>query len=225
MRLLTTNESLGHISFHIIRILCLAGILTRYLANVSPLICPGFSYNKANQRPWRRNGQSYIKNIKPITIPSQVVRVDQLVRYTPGLIPTNRGTPTTKRYSGTTIFVDHASDFIYIHLMEGTPDAAKRVEADQDFDRIAKSHGVTIHHYHADNRLFDTHKFKTKLAMSNQTMSFCGVNTNHQNRKAENQVKDTIIGTMTLLLHAAHRCPNTLHSSLWPAAIKNYTNL
>ena len=76
---------------------------------------------------------SNIKKIKPVTIPGQVVSCDQLVSYTPGLITTNRGLPTTKRYSGATILVDHASNFTYVHLMEGTPDAEKTVEAAQAF--------------------------------------------------------------------------------------------
>ena len=109
--------------------------------------------------------------------------------------------------------------------MEKTPDAAKTVEAAQQFEQIAKSNGVTIKHYNANNGLFDTHKFKAKVAIINQTMSFCGVNAHHQNGKGDNWVKEITTGTRTLLLHAAHRWPNTIHSSLWPAAMKNYTNL
>ena len=48
MRLLTIHESLRHTSFHIIRMLCLAGILPRELANVAPPLCPGCNYGKAN---------------------------------------------------------------------------------------------------------------------------------------------------------------------------------
>ena len=109
--------------------------------------------------------------------------------------------------------------------MEGTSDAEKTVESVQAFERIVKSHGVNIHYYHADKGLFDTFKFKAKVATSNHTMSFCGVNAHHQNGKAENRVKDVTIGTMTLLLHVSHRWPNAIHSSLWPAAMKNYINL
>ena len=109
--------------------------------------------------------------------------------------------------------------------MEGTPDAAKTVEAAQAFERIAKSHVFTICHYHTDKELFDTHKFKAKVGTSNQNMSFCGVNSHHKNGKAENQVRDITIATRTSLLHAAHRRPNKIHSSLWTAAIKNYTKL
>ena len=225
LQLLTIHKSLGHTSFHIIRLLCLAGILQRELTNVAPPLCPGCSHGKANRRPWRQKGKSNLKKIKPVTIPGQIVSVDQLVSYTPGLIPTHRGLPTTKRYSGATIFVDHASDFTYVHLMKGTPDAEKTVEAAQAFERREKSHGVNIHHYHADNVLFDTFTFKAKVATSNQTMSFCGVNAHYQNGKDENRVKDVTISTSTSLLHAAHRWPNAIYSSLWPAAMKNYINL
>ena len=145
MRLL--NESLGQTSFHTIRILFLAGILPRDLTNVAPPLCPGCSYGKSNQRTWHQKGNRNLKNIKPVTIPGQVVITDQLVIYNPGLIPTHQGIPTTKRYSGATIFFDHASDFTCVHLMEGNTYAAKKVESPQAFERIAKSHRVTINQY------------------------------------------------------------------------------
>ena len=62
-------------------------------------------------------GKRNIKKIKPVTIPGEVVSVNQLFSYTPGLISTHQGLPTTKRNPGATIFVDHASDFTYVHLM------------------------------------------------------------------------------------------------------------
>ena len=130
MHLLTIHKRIGHTSFHIIRLLYLASILPREIVNVSPPVCPGCSYGKANLRPWRQKGKSNLKKIKPVTIPGQVVSVDQLFSYNPGLIPTHLGIPKTKRYLGATIFVDHVSDFTYVHLMERTPDTAKTLEAD-----------------------------------------------------------------------------------------------
>ena len=138
MRLLTIHESLGHTSFHIIRLVCLAGILLRELAKVAPPLCPRCSYGKFNRRPWRQKGKSNLKKIKNVTIPGQVVSVNQLVSYTPGLIPAYQGLPTTKRYSGATIFIDNASDFTYVHFMEETTDAENTVKAAQAFERIAK---------------------------------------------------------------------------------------
>ena len=53
------------------------------------------------------------------------------------------------------------------------------------FDRILSTHGVRVKHNHADNALFDTEVFKSSIKQANQTLSFCGVNANHQNGKAE----------------------------------------
>lgn len=152
--------------------------------------------------------------------------MDQLVSPTPGLIPQRKGSlHSTSRYLGATVFVDHFSDFTYVHMMIGNPTGKTTVEAKNAFERVAAEHGVTIGHYHADNGLFDSKEFKEDIRKCQQTLSFCGVNAHHQNGKAESRVKDVTIGARTALLHAAHRWPKAIHASLWPAAMKNYVNL
>jgi hypothetical protein len=121
-----------------------------------------------------------------------------------GFIPTHRGTPTTKRYIGATIFADHFSDFTYGHLMIKM-DAESTVEAKLAFKCLSSSHGVSILHYHSDDGLFDTKAFKNYINKAGQMLSFCGVNAHHQNGKAENRIKDVTTGGRTALLHAAHR--------------------
>jgi hypothetical protein len=76
-----------------------------------------------------------------------------------------------------------------------------------------------------DNGLFDSKVFKTAIEKANQTLSFCGPNAHHQNGKAENRIKDITTGGRMQLLHASHRWPKAIDASLWPAALKNYTNL
>ena len=61
MQFLTIHKSLGHTIFHIMRLLCLAGILPRELTNVAPPICPGCSYGKSNRKPWHQKGKSNLK--------------------------------------------------------------------------------------------------------------------------------------------------------------------
>ena len=115
----------------------------------------------------------------------------------------HRGLPTIKQYIGATVFVDHYSDYTYIHLMTEMT-AKATVEAKDAFERLAASHNVRIRHYHCDNGLFDTKSFKESIITARQTISFCGVNAHHQNGKAERHIGDVTTGTRTSLLHASH---------------------
>jgi hypothetical protein len=57
---------------------------------------------------------------------------------------------TRKRYKYAMVFVDHYSDFSYVHLMQ-SQSAEEAVNAKQSFEDYAGSHGVEVKHYHADN--------------------------------------------------------------------------
>jgi hypothetical protein len=223
-RLATINERLGHLRYARLKLMARAGLIPKDLANVDPPTCPGCAYGKAHRRPWCHKGIRNHKKLRTATAPGQVVSVDQLVSPTPGFVPTHQGRPTTKRYIGATVLADHFSDFTYVHLMTKM-DAESTVEAKLAFERTSASYGVTIRHYHSDNGLFDTKAFKNSIAKAGQTLSFCGVNAHRQNGKAENRIKDVTTGGRTILLHAAHRWPKAIDASLWPAAIKHYTNL
>jgi hypothetical protein len=226
-RLAVLHEKYGHLSFAILKLMAKAKLIPHELSTVDPPTCPGCAYyGKAHRTPWRRKG---IKNrnrrtLKIATAPGHVISVDQLVSPTAGFVPTHRGRPSLMRYIGATVFVDHFSDFTYVHLMT-VMDAAATVEAKQAFERVLRSHGVTALHFHADNGLFDTKLFKSAIDTANQTLSFCGVNAHHQNGKAENRIKIVTEGARTALLHASHRWPAAVNAALWPAALKNYVNL
>ena len=72
-----------------------------------------------------------------------MVSVDQLISPTPGFVPTHQGRPTTKQYCGATVFVDHYSDYTYVHLMTKM-NADATVKAKQAFKRISVEHNVKI---------------------------------------------------------------------------------
>ena len=165
-----------------------------------------------------------LKIIISATAPRHCVSVDQLISPTPGFVPIHRGKPTTQRYKGATIFVDHYSDLTYCHLMTDM-NAEATVAAKEAFERLAGSYNVLIKHYHCDNGLFDTVAFKASIIQANQTISFCGVNAHHQNGRAERRIRDVTEGARTALLHASHRWPKAIHPALWPCALKHYVNL
>ncbi len=50
--------------------------------------------------------------------PADGVSVDQIISAQPGLIPQMAGILTSKRIWGCTTFVDHVSNYIYVHLMK-----------------------------------------------------------------------------------------------------------
>ena len=223
-RLFTIHEKLGHLSFATLQLMARSGLISKDLATIDPPTCPGCAYGKARRLQWRHKGARNRKSIRSATKPGQVISVDQLVSPTHGFVPIHRGNPTKKRYIGATIFVDHYSDFTYCHLMTEM-NATTTVEAKLAFERLLATHNVIASHYHCDNGLFDTKLFRTNVSTAKQTMSFCGVNAHHQNGKAERRIGDVTTGTRTSLLHASHRWPIAIDSSLWPSAMKNYVNL
>ena len=79
--------------------------------------------------------------------------VDQLVSPTPGLIAQMTGFLTKKRYKYATVFVDHFSGHGFVYLQKEAS-VEETLEAKKAFERHAKSMGITIQNYHADNGIF-----------------------------------------------------------------------
>ena len=96
------------------------------------------------------------------------------------------GRLTYERYCGAIIFSDHYSDFSHTHLIKSTS-TEEAVCAKSSYERIAKSYGVNIKHYHADNLRFNDKEFTDDCDKSNQTYSYCGVGAHHQNGITESK--------------------------------------
>jgi len=148
-----------------------------------------------------------------------IVSVDQLESSTPGFMAQITGTITNKRIVGTTVYVDHASDLscIYHHTAMTSEETVKGKEA---FEQYAKSHGVHIKHYHADNGRFKDKEDMKSIERNNQTISFSGVGAHHQNGIEEKRIGDLQRSATTLLLHAQRRWPDAISTYLWPYALR-----
>jgi hypothetical protein len=94
------------------------------------------------------------------------------------------------------------------------------VQGKEAFERLAKSHGIHIKHYHADNGRFKDNAFTRAVEPNNQTISFAGVGAHHQNGIAEKRIGDLQRKATTLLLHAQRRWPDAISTYLWPYALK-----
>jgi hypothetical protein len=146
--------------------------------------------------------------------------VDQLESKTPGFVGQLKAPILTKnRYKVATIFVDHYSRLSFIYLQYSTS-GAETIKAKQAFEDFAKSHGVTIRHYHADNGRFIDNLFKNSCEEKGQTQSFCGVNAHWQNGLAERHIRTHQEMARTMLLHAKQRWPAAIETYLWPYALR-----
>jgi hypothetical protein len=75
--------------------------------------------------------------------------------------------------------VDHVNQLSYIHLQSQVT-AEETVEAKEAFEAYARSHGVIVKHYHADNGHFAESLFMSVVAELGQTISFCRVSAHFQ---------------------------------------------
>jgi hypothetical protein len=176
------------------------------------------------KRPWRTKGAQNKSKLRSVTNPGDCVSVDQLESNTQGFIAQLKGTLTKKRYGAATVFVDHTSRLSYIHL-QGRISSDETVQAKRAFEAYARSHGVTVKHYHADNGRFADNAFLKSIAESGQTISFCGVNAHFQNGIAEKRIRDLSEQARKQLLHAKARWPSAIEINLWPYALRNANDI
>ena len=193
--LLRWHYRLGHHSFKRLQLLALLGVIPRQLAKVKPPKCAGCLYGSMTKRPWRTKARNKAK-IHTVTTPGDCVSVDQLESPTPGFIATLKGTPTKRRYKAATIFVDHASRLSYAHLQQRLT-SSETVEAKHAFEAYARTFGVRVKHYHADNGRFADNLFMQDVQKNGQTISFCGVNAHFQNGIAEKRIGSNAKTTVT----------------------------
>ena len=85
--------------------------------------------------------------------PGQCISVDQMEVREEGFIAQLKGKLTKQRYKYATIFVDQYSGLSYAHLQRSLT-SHETVEGKLAFEAYARSMGVKIHSYHADNGRF-----------------------------------------------------------------------
>jgi hypothetical protein len=93
------------------------------------------------------------------------------------------------------------------------------------FEAYARSHGVIVKHYHADNGRFAESLFMSAVAESGQTISFCRVSAHFQNVIVEKRIRDMSEQARKQLLHANARWPSAIKINLWPYALCNANDI
>lgn len=219
--LLDIHEKTNHcISIKELQLMAKEGKLPNRLSTCNPPLCPSCLYGKAHKRPWRTKGK-HRRHIRREcdTLPGKATSSDTFEATVPGLIPQSTGKLMRDKFSAGTVFVDHATDFGYVHLqIDQTTDSA--IEAKEAYERKMAEYDVKVQSYHADNGIFRSKGFQEHIQQSNQKITFCGVGAHFQNGIAENYIKQITGAGRTMLLHAMYRWPEVIKPTLWPYAVK-----
>ena len=119
--------------------------------------------------------------------------LDQMVSAQLDLIPQMSGCLTNLHIMAATIFVDHFSDHVYVYLMKDFM-LSETILAKHAYERFLALLGDESKAYHADNGQFADKGFRDDCISSNQTITFCRLESHHQNGIAERKIKDITLG-------------------------------
>eukprot|EP00984_Skeletonema_dohrnii_P034934 scaffold34438_cov244-Skeletonema_dohrnii-CCMP3373.AAC.1 len=220
--LLSWHHRLYHLNFKRIFNLARLGFLPKILLECesSVPLCLECQFGQAHRCPWRSKGKkSGTIRKESETKPGDGVSVDQIVSAQPGLIPQMSGFLTHERIWGATTFVDHVSDYIYVHLMKNFT-IEETLSAKKAFERIFTLAGHEVKAYRADNGRFADSKWHESCNLLNQELTFCGVGNHRQNGKIEAVNKQLTLSARTLLLHGMRQWPEMISTYFWPFAMK-----
>ena len=220
--LMSWHHRLYHLPFRRIFMLAKYKFLPKRLLECQDKVplCVACQFGTAHRRPWRVKGKKAgsIRRKEQVE-PGDGVSVDQVISSQPGLIPQMSGYLTSSRIWGCTTFVDHVSDFVYVHLMRDfTLDETLLAKA--AFEKVLAQAGRQVKHYHADNGRFADKGFKDDTNEKNQKLTFCAAGAHHQAGIIENKNKILTQGARTLLLHGIRMWPQMIDSMFWPFAFK-----
>ena len=134
----------GHHSFKQLQELAKLKCIPRQLVNCVPLKCPACLFGKMTKKAWRMRGKSE-QGIRKENedSPGANTSVDQMEITMPGLILQSTSKLLRAQYNGTTIFIDHHSQFTYLHLMTSL-DSEQTMASKESYEQLAQSYGVSV---------------------------------------------------------------------------------
>lgn len=154
-------------------------------------------------------------------VAGDVVSMDQYESGILGRLPNTRGKEDDKeKYTGGTIFVDHASGLIWLQNQVSLR-TGETLRAKMKFERFAAGFGVKIKKYHGDNGVFAANEFRDHVQQHGQSLEFSGVGAHHQNGVAERAIQTVTSWARTMLLHSCLHWPVSTNLSLWPFALEH----
>jgi hypothetical protein len=216
--LLRWHNRLSHMSFGHLEHLARQGRLPKVLAGCDHPICHSCQHGKAHKRPVASSEKAHPIDSGDLQ-PGDCVSVDQIESPTPGYVDTYQGKPTTARYHAASLYMDHASRFMYLKCHYSTG-GAEAVDGKQQFEQFANTQGVKIKAYRADNGIMAKREYMASIELNQQKITLSGVNNHSQNGIAEWNIRTISDRARTMLLHAIEKWPEAVTMDLWPFALK-----
>ena len=218
--LLSYHFKLKHLPFASLKKLATRGIIPKRLANVPSPLCYPCQMGKQHKKPWRGKGKKY-KTIRRAqdNFAGANTSTDQMISPYGGMIPQVKGRLMKAKYYAATIFVDHHTDFTYVHLQKDTT-AEATLEAKNAYEHLLQTFGHKVLAYHADNGRFAEKMFVGDVRDKAQNITYCGVGSHHQNGIAERKIRTLGEDARTMLAHGQHLWPEAVTKTLWPFAYK-----
>ena len=187
------------------------------------LICAACAISKATRRkPSIRSSSapSREKILKENDLqPGDCISCDHYVSPVPGRVIAQSGHSSTKNgYVGGTIYVDHASGFVF-HRAQRNLTAAETIRGKLLLEQEACNVGVSIRKYHSDNGVFSSKEFKEHCKSLKQKLTFSGVGAKFQNGVAERSILTVCNMARSNIIHATLHYPQHKFIGLWAFAM------
>jgi hypothetical protein len=148
------------------------------------------------------------------------ISCDHYISLVPGRVTAESGYSSSRHgYTCGTIYVDHASGFMFVGHQKSTSAAETIRSKLLMIEQEAKDVGVTIKKYHSDNGIFSSSEFKDHCKLLDQEQSFSGVGAKFQNAVAENGIKTVSNMARANMIHTQLHWPGRSFIDFWPLAI------
>jgi hypothetical protein len=192
--------------------------------------CPACQLAKQHRRT-PRSATTHAKPEREMAIrrndlePGECVSIDQYKCTTPGRLPTSYGKEQdSRRYTGGTIFVDHATSFVFINNQISAA-AGETIQGKHKFEKFLDSFGVKVKSFRADNHPFNAQLFQDDLEIQQQDITFSGVGAHFQNGVAERAQQTITYWARAMMMHQLLHWPDQFDPKLWPFALEQAAHL
>lgn len=191
-----------------------------------PPVCAACQYGKQTRRP---DGARIVQN-RPSKegalsqgdlIPGSCISVDQFESTTKGRRSHTFGKePNEERFCGGTIYVDHASGYVFVRNQVSLR-GSDTLKGKHAFEQFASDVGVDIRKYHGDNGIFKASDWinDCQNRPKPQKTDYSGSGAHHQNGIAERAIRTILGSARTMMLYSAMHWPEEHDMCLWPLAV------